>query len=128
MKLLLNTSTPYCELLLIDGDQIYDGSWEAGRELARDFLGKASDLLDAHNVSWHDLAGIGVYQGPGSFTGLRIGITVANTIADTKSLPIVGVSGEGWRDEAIRRLAQGEDDNIVMPEYGNQPNITSPRK
>jgi len=67
-------------------------------------------------------------KGPGSFTGLRIGITVFNTIADTNNVPIVGETGDSWQDKAIMRLENGENDHVVLPEYGSEANITKPRK
>jgi len=74
------------------------------------------------------VTGLVVYQGPGSFTGLRIGITVFNTLAYTNKWPIVGTTGDNWRQAGIQRLEQGENDEIVLPEYGGEANITTPRK
>lgn len=127
--LLLNTSTAYCELLLSDDGALIDGSWEAGRTLARDLLKNIDELLASRGKSLEDLTGIGVVKGPGSFTGLRIGITVANTLAEARAIAIVGVeAGDSWRQDAIERLSRGEHDQIVLPEYGAAAHITAPRK
>ncbi len=128
MILLLNTSTPFCELFLVDGDTTHDGSWQAERELARDLLGRMDTLLSAHGAVWTDISGVGVYKGPGSFTGLRIGLTVVNTIADSQHIPIVGGTGDTWRQDVLARLQLGENDQIVLPDYGGDANITTPRK
>lgn len=69
-----------------------------------------------------------MFRGPGSFTGLRIGLTVANTIASAQSLPIVGATGDEWQQQSIDRLSRGESDTIVLPEYGSGARITKPRK
>ena len=128
MILLVDSSAPCCHLKLIDDSTVYDGSWEAGRSLAADLLTKINSLLVEADASWTDISGIGAFRGPGSFTGLRIGLTVVNTIADSQSIPIVGVSGDDWRETAIENLKAGQNDKLVMPEYGGQANITQPRK
>jgi len=128
MILLLDTSTPLCRLSFIDGDWRYDTVWEAGRELAKGLLGFLERELSFHNKAWADVTGIVVYKGPGSFTGLRIGITVCNSLAYASELPIVGTTGDDWRNDGCKRLAQGENDAIVLPEYGGEANITAPRK
>ena len=128
MILLLDTSTPECRLSLVDGDWRYDATWEANRELAKGLLSYLQTQLESQQKTWKDLTGLGVFKGPGSFTGLRIGITVLNTIADSEKIPIVGETGEDWREKAIERLTRNESDKIVLPEYGGEANITQPRK
>ena len=127
--LLLNTSTSFCELVLSDGNEMVDGSWEAGRTLARDLLSRIDQLLASQEKTLDELTGIGIVKGPGSFTGLRIGITVANTLAEAKHIAIVGVADStSWRELAKNRLQAGENDRIVLPEYGSTAHITMPRK
>ena len=67
-------------------------------------------------------------MGPGSFTGLRIGLTVLNTIASSQAIPIVGATGDDWQDVAVAGIDSGQNDEIVMPFYGSEANITAPRK
>lgn len=128
MIVLFDSSTPSFKLTLVDETQRIEKTWEAGRELAKNLLGYIEDSLTEQNVSWDSIKAIGVYKGPGSFTGLRIGLTVANTLADSLGVPIVGVSGQQWQDDALARLRSGDTDHIVMPEYGAEAHITSPKK
>lgn len=128
MILLLDTSTPECRLTLVDGNNRKDFSWQADRELALGLLRFIVETLGRHDGDIAALKGLGVMRGPGSFTGLRIGITTLNTIADSQQIPIVGETGEQWQDSAIDRLRAGENDQIVLPEYGREARITSPRK
>ena len=129
MILLLDTSTPTCQLALYDGDTcVYQEDWPVGRELAEQLLGHLQQILANHETSLATLTGIGVLKGPGSFTGLRIGLSVLNTLADDQSIPIVGTTGDDWQAEALLRLERGENDKIVLPEYGRAANITLPRK
>lgn len=127
MILLLDTSTPTAKLTLIDDVQ-HSYEWQAERELAHGLLRWLEEKMDEQSKSWRDVTGIGAFEGPGSFTGLRIGLTVLNTLADSLHVPIVGGSGESWQQVAIRRLENGDNDHIVVPHYGGNANITKPRK
>jgi len=128
MILLLDTSTPECRLTFLDGDWRYDANWEANRDLAKGLLGYIQSQLESQGKTWKSLTGLGVFKGPGSFTGLRIGITVLNTVSYSEGIPIVGETGEAWQKNAVERLLAGESDKIVLPEYGGEANITQPRK
>ena len=124
MIILLDTSTPICRLTVVDENSHTEHEWQADRQLARGILSYLRDKIG----DFHDITGIGVMKGPGSFTGLRIGITVLNTLADDLDIPIIGETGDSWRETALSRLRNGEDDRIVMPEYGSEAHITTPRK
>lgn len=128
MILLLDTSTPTCFLVVANNKDRHEYSWEAGRELSKKLLGYIQSTLTEHQIDWGDIAGIGCYKGPGSFTGLRIGLTVCNSLASSLTIPIVGESGKDWQKRSAERLQQGENDRIVMPEYGADAHITAPRK
>lgn len=128
MIILLDTSTPECKITLIDGDIRKELVWQANRELADKLIGYLRNQLAEQGKKWSDITGIGLLRGPGSFTGLRIGHTVMNTIADDMAIPIVGESGEDWKERALERLTNGETDELVMPLYGREANITKPRK
>jgi tRNA threonylcarbamoyladenosine biosynthesis protein TsaB len=128
MILLLDTSTPVARLTLADGDNRIEHEWQADRQLAKGLLGWLQDRLQEQGKTWQDVTGIGAYSGPGSFTGLRIGLTVLNTLADSLQIPIVGTTGDDWQTTATERLAAGENDRIALPYYGSDANITIPRK
>ncbi len=127
MYLAIRTDNPQAELYLLNelGEVQSQKVWQADRTLARDLPGEIDELVDNN---YEQLSGIVVYKGPGSFTGLRIGITVANAIAYGQSLPIVAVAGDNWLTDGINQLKDGADDRIALPEYGAAPHITPPRK
>ena len=128
MILLLDTATPECFLVLVDGEQRFISRWQADRELARGLLGFLESALASHGKQFSDITAIGAHTGPGSFTGLRIGLTVLNTLADGLSVPIVGESGEEWEQRVMERLRRGENQRSLLPYYGSEAHITSPRK
>ena len=103
--LLLDTTTPVCRVSIIKNDSKLDYEWQADRTLAHGLLSHLTGLLSENNLTLDDLNGIGALRGPGSFTGLRIGLTVLNTIADSQNIPIVGADGDNTDIKFhIRRL------------------------
>jgi tRNA threonylcarbamoyladenosine biosynthesis protein TsaB len=128
MILLLDTSTPLCRLTIIDGDERFDYEWQADRELAKKLLGWLNERLQERSKTFTDITGIGAYLGPGSFTGLRIGLTVLNTLADSLGVPIVGGAGENWQGDVLDKLKNGQNDQILLPYYDRDANITTARK
>lgn len=129
MILVLRTDKPDAEIGLYDGStQLAYETWLAHRQLAETLHGKIKAMLDAQGADWHKLTGVVVYQGPGSFTGLRIGITVANGLALGLGVPVVGTQGDEWVRTGLQRLAAGETDYPVLPEYGAEVHITAQKK
>jgi tRNA threonylcarbamoyladenosine biosynthesis protein TsaB len=128
MILLLDTSTPVCKLTLIDGQQRFESEWQADRTLAKNLLAYLRDRLAEHGKTFADITAIGVLRGPGSFTGLRIGLTVVNTLADAQQIPIMGGMGSMWQSDVLAKLQAGKNDRIVLPFYGGDAHITKPRK
>lgn len=129
MILLFDSSSMVVRLVFVtEAGEWRTYEWEAGRSLARDILQYIDQKLKENGTSFNALTAVGVYRGPGSYTGLRIGLTVLNTLAESKSIPIVGASGADWAEECLARLRNGEDDKLVLPEYGGEAHVTLPRK
>jgi tRNA threonylcarbamoyladenosine biosynthesis protein TsaB len=127
--LTIRTDKPEAELgLYNDTAQIAYSTWEAHRQLAETIHLKIDQLLKANDIDLHQLEAIAVFQGPGSFTGLRIGITVANALAESLQIPIAGTAHEDWIEDGIDFLLNEEDDKLVLPEYGALPNVSTPKK
>ena len=129
MILLLDTSTAECKIWLYEGTSLLvKDVWQADRELAERLLGYIQEKVADQNKTLSDISGIGLMKGPGSFTGLRIGASVCNAIAADRNIPIVGSTGENWQAHVLNRLKNGEDDQLVLPDYGRPARITQPRK
>lgn len=129
MILALDTSTPECRMTLLEkGSIVSTKNWLAERRLALDLLARIETFLKENTISFQDLSGLIVFRGPGSFTGLRIGVTVANTLADSLTIPIVGEIGEIWIENGISHLSLDKSDVIVLPKYGAPPHLTKPKK
>jgi len=123
------TDKPEAEIGLFEDQAKTDYvTWQAHRELSNTLLIKLKELLEKNNKTWADVEGVVIYKGPGSFTGLRIGFSVANTIAYSEAIPVVSSSGDAWIVEGIERLKTSENEKVALPEYGGEANTTKPRK
>ena len=67
-------------------------STERGKTHSETLLSAIRDSLETAGISFNSVELVAVGLGPGSWTGLRVGITTAKTIAYALSIPIVGVS------------------------------------
>jgi len=76
----------------------------AGHRHGERLLAAIEQLVGEARLELADLAGLVVGIGPGAFTGLRVGLATAKTLAHARGLPIVGV-GTG---EALLRAAGAE--------------------
>lgn len=127
--LTIRTDKPEAELGLYDGEnQLHYETWEAYRELSNTIHKKIAALLESQHKNLEDLQGVVCFQGPGSFTGLRIGLTVGNALAYGLSIPVKGAMGDDWIAQGIAAIANGESDERVLPEYGAEAHITLPKK
>lgn len=127
--LTIRTDKPEAEVGLFENqEKIAYEVWEAHRELSVTLHQRIEDLLTAAKKDLKDLEGIVGFAGPGSFTGLRIGLTVANTMAYGLDIPVVAAKDNDWIASGITRLMDGERDKIALPEYGAPVRITKQKK
>jgi tRNA threonylcarbamoyladenosine biosynthesis protein TsaB len=127
--LTLRTDKPEAEIGLYENSsQMHHEVWQAHRQLAETIHTKLEDLLTLENKTIHDVEGIVVFKGPGSFTGLRIGVSVANALAYSLHIPIVASAGEDWQKDGVAKILAGESETIALPEYGAPVFITKQKK
>lgn len=118
--LTLRNDKPLSEVgLFSDQTELAYISWEAHRMLAETIHHKIGEILQSQSKTVQDIEAIVVYKGPGSFTGLRIGHSVANALAIANGASIVSQSGDDWISSGIARLADGESEPVAIPDYGN---------
>jgi len=89
----LDTSTQWCSLALYDpSDGVrVEQTWLAGREQTREVLPTLQAMLQRYRLAPADLRGVAVATGPGSFTGLRVGLATAKGLAYALDIPIWGI-------------------------------------
>lgn len=129
MILLLRTDKPEAELYLYDKTECIDSiTWQAHRELAETIHSQIRVLLHSHDLDWANITAVGCYKGPGSFTGLRIGLTVANTLADSLHVPLVAATGDDWKTQCVGQLLESKTTIVATPDYGRPAHITTQKK
>lgn len=127
--LTIRTDKPEAEIgLYTDGQQLAYYTWTAHRQLAETIHQKISALLAEHDFVLKDIEGIVCFQGPGSFTGLRIGVTVANAMAMGLTVPVVAAQEPEWAAHGVQKIIQGTNEYPIVPYYGMDAHITPPKK
>jgi tRNA threonylcarbamoyladenosine biosynthesis protein TsaB len=127
--LTIRTDKPESEIGLFNNkDKLAYEVWQAHRELAETVHKKIDEILSKSSKSMHDIEGVVCFKGPGSFTGLRIGLTVGNALAFAQNIPVVAKANPDWLESGIKELLAGRNDKLAIPEYGAGANITKQRK
>ncbi|UJF19931.1 tRNA (adenosine(37)-N6)-threonylcarbamoyltransferase complex dimerization subunit type 1 TsaB [Vibrio sp. SS-MA-C1-2] len=98
--LAVDTATENCSVALLIDDQIIFRSELAPREHTIKILPMVDQVLSEAEVSLSQLDGLAFGRGPGSFTGVRIGIGIAQGLGFGADLPMIGVS-------TLAAMAQG---------------------
>lgn len=100
ITLALDTATRDCAVALLDGERVLAEAREPAASHSLSLLPVCERLLKEAGLAAGALEAIAVGVGPGSFTGVRIGLSVAKALAFALGLPLAGVS-------TLRALAQG---------------------
>ena len=110
LQLFLDTSTP--ETILKLNDHEYRHVF--ANDLAEKLLEFIKNKLAENGKTWQDITEIVFMSGPGSFTGLRIGASIVNTLAHELKIPLYD--------------HHGNEHPIILPDYGRPANIGKPKK
>ena len=82
ISLFLNTSSEYLHIALLKDNKVYKEKYlKLAKALSKEALINIKYLLEENNLKPNDLEEIICVRGPGSFTGLRVGVTIAKTYA-----------------------------------------------
>ncbi|HLZ29798.1 MAG TPA: tRNA (adenosine(37)-N6)-threonylcarbamoyltransferase complex dimerization subunit type 1 TsaB [Chloroflexota bacterium] len=107
LLLALDTSTSTASVALFDGQRVLsETTWRAGREHSTRVLLEVQAALARVSLAPESLTGVVVARGPGSFTGVRVALSLAMGISAGLSLPVWGVS-------SLDALAHAADEEVV---------------
>ena len=112
--LYIETATDVCSVALSRGAEVIGLKEEAGgNNHAKHLLPFVDEVLKQGGCTVSDLNGVAVSVGPGSYTGLRIGVSTAKGIAYTAGIPVMAVgtlesiaqgARESWTDASTEPL------------------------
>ncbi|TNI22389.1 tRNA (adenosine(37)-N6)-threonylcarbamoyltransferase complex dimerization subunit type 1 TsaB [Aeromonas dhakensis] len=109
MKILaVDTATEACSAALLVGEKVFSRWEEAPRDHTRKILPMVQAVLDEAGVTLDELDAIAFGRGPGSFTGVRIGIGVAQGLALGAGVPLIGISTLAAMAQGAHRLDGAE--------------------
>lgn len=93
MLLAIDTATRVISMALHDGKTLLaEKTWLAGNQHGTQLAPTVATMLDQCEVAVEELTAVAASVGPGSFTGLRIGVAFAKGIAAVQGLPLVGIT------------------------------------
>ena len=105
--LYIDTSSSYLYSAIVEDEKLIASvSEEYGQSLSEVALPKIVEMFDKNKLSPKDVVKIIVVNGPGSFTGIRIGITIAKVYAWTLKIPITTIT-------SLEAMSISREDNKV---------------
>jgi len=105
MRLLaIDTALEACSVGVVSGDASFARSENVGRGHAERLMGMIEATMAEANLAFRDLDRIAVTVGPGSFTGVRVGIAAARGLALVTGVPAVGIVTLAVHAEEARAL------------------------
>ena len=93
MKLCIDTCTNVCTVAAVEENKVLsERTYNDKLKHSEILMVEVEEMLKRLEKTSNDLDSVYVTNGPGSFTGIRIGVTVANTLADTLNVPVYDYS------------------------------------
>ncbi|MFA5926984.1 MAG: tRNA (adenosine(37)-N6)-threonylcarbamoyltransferase complex dimerization subunit type 1 TsaB [Patescibacteria group bacterium] len=129
MILFIDTSNSELTTLKLFGtasNLISETTWQSRYNQSEELVQEIDQFLEKNKLSAKDLTSIRVHPGPGSFTGVRIGVTTANFLALGLNIPVEGQANGNSTDS--NKQATDNFDEPVIPIYDRPPHITQPKK
>lgn len=126
-------------LALSDGEKIIDEYRGELLKQSEKLLPKLDKILKKNGArlgrkaKLADIEGIFVNVGPGSYTGLRVGIATANALGFSLNIPLVGIKEQEIKNNNLagvgfKKFQKGKVEDQLLPVYFSKPKITKPKK
>ena len=124
--LAIDTSTDYAGIALSTVNGIESHIWSAARAQTTTVLPEIDRLVSEAQLTPAHISGLVVATGPGTFTGLRVGLSIAKGIVVARNVPIVGIPTldivfASHPDEEIRAVLPAGRGRVVSQTRGEAP-------
>jgi len=130
MILYIDTSKPETKIALFENGRVLaEKVWLSVKNQSEELLSEINKIILKENKTKSDIFKIVVVTGPGSYTGLRVGLSTANALAFCLNIAIEGVSSD--ESKGLEQLNNSKKLNHferwVVPKYLYEPQITKPK-
>ncbi|MFC1613456.1 hypothetical protein ACFL23_03945, partial [Patescibacteria group bacterium] len=103
---------------------------------AEKMIKKLHSFLEKQNINIKSIKGIIAVNGPGTFTSIRAGVSIANGLSYSLNIPVVGIKLNEVGDNLVNTFKiglgklkfAGEKSQFIQPFYDKEPNITQAKK
>lgn len=132
MKILaFETTDAVASVALYQDGEVFETVIETDRRHAESVLPAAEALLSAHGLTTADMDVFAADVGPGSFTGVRIGVCMANALGAAHNKPVAAVNAlealaHPYADETVCALIDARNGNGYGAVYANGKAIVPP--
>ena len=104
----MDTSYKYLNICLLDDNKVVDSlHMECFKQQSEWMIPKLKELMDKHGWVSEDIDAMVITEGPGSYTGIRIAMTVAKVFCSSMNIPLYTVS-------TLQLYASNDDHTVVL--------------
>lgn len=130
MKILaIDTTSKICSVALLEDDKIIDEiNLDSGLTHSENLMPLVKDILEKNQIELKEINLIGVDVGPGSFTGIRIGVASVKAMAEVWNIPVASVTSletlarNVETTNPIVSLIDARNNQVYMGVFDNQYN------
>ena len=137
MKILaVDTATSSCSVAVaVDKELLAEITLLRNETHSKHLTGLIQQVIQVAGITLEDIDGFAVTRGPGSFTGLRIGISTVKGLAAASGRPLVGISSleslaqQGWTGEhPVCSMIDARRGEVYVARYRNKQCVLSPEE
>ncbi len=99
-----------------------------GNKQSENMIFLLNKFLKSKRIKLNNISKIVVNRGPGSFTSVRVGVVLANTLSYSLKIPVIGVDSftPEKKEDYLELLKQSSKEEFIKPFYYKEANITKP--